>query len=163
MRGNSASGKSTVARRVQESFPKGMVAVVGQDLLRREVLKVGDGPDNPAISLIDTVARHALDAGFHVVVEGILHAPYYGVMLRALVADHAGTSAAFRWELSFDETVRRHATKPQAAEYGPDLMRRWWTDHDPLSGVHEVEFDAAVTADQAVARVRGAFDWPSRL
>lgn len=122
-------------------------------MLRRDVLKVPDGAGNPAIALIDTVARHALDQGFHVVVEGILHAPHYGDMLRQLVADHRGRTSAFRWRLDFDETVARHATKPQAAEYGPDLMRQWYQADDPLAGLDEHVFDASVGLDQAVAAV----------
>ena len=65
LRGNSGSGKTAVARLLQDRF--GLV-VVSQDVLRREVLGVGDGPGNPAVDLISLTARFALDRGFNVVV-----------------------------------------------------------------------------------------------
>lgn len=83
VRGNSASGKSCVAARIRERFGRGL-ALVGQDNLRRTVLREHDVPGGASIGLIDTVARYALDAGYHVVVEGILYAAdRYGDMLSA--------------------------------------------------------------------------------
>lgn len=57
--------------------------MVGQDNLRRIVLRERDRPGAAKIGLIDTVARYALDPGCHVVVEGILYADHYGEMLRS--------------------------------------------------------------------------------
>lgn len=89
LRGNSASGKSSVAAGLRERFGRGL-AVVAQDNIRRTVLRERDRPGAANIGLIDLTARYALDAGFHVVVEGILYADHYGAMLAALSADHLG-------------------------------------------------------------------------
>lgn len=61
--------------------------MVSQDVLRRQVLRVRDSPGNPAVALIDQVARFALGRGMHAVVEDILYADIYGSMLRSLRAD----------------------------------------------------------------------------
>ncbi|WP_203569065.1 AAA family ATPase [Aestuariimicrobium ganziense] len=159
LRGNSASGKTTVARLLQAQMP-GQLAWVGQDVMRRDVLKIRDRDDNPAIGLIDTVVRHALDQGFHVVLEGILHSRIYQEMLRTLVADHLGLTRCFRYRISFDETVRRHATKPQAAEYGAELMSQWYRPDDPIAGLDEQVFDESVSLHQALEAIRGSVDWP---
>jgi D-alanyl-D-alanine dipeptidase len=74
-----------VARKVQERHPR-QVAVVSQDVLRREVLRVSDRRGNPADELVDLVARFALDRVMHVVIEGISCGDIYGAMLRALAA-----------------------------------------------------------------------------
>jgi adenylylsulfate kinase-like enzyme len=79
LRGNSASGKSTIAATVRERYGRG-IAVVGQDNLRRIVLREHDRPHAASIGLIGMVARYALDAGYHVIVEGILYAAHYGDM-----------------------------------------------------------------------------------
>lgn len=160
LRGNSASGKTTTAIAVQAAH-KGHVARVSQDVMRREVLRIGDGDDNPSIGLIETVARYSLDQGFHVLVEGILHSGIYGEMLRRLVADHAGTTRCYRYVLSFDETVARHASKPQAAVYGAAEMREWYRPDDPIEGLDEQLFDASVSQDAAVATILAAHDWPA--
>ncbi|MGW3658788.1 hypothetical protein ACWD6R_25300 [Streptomyces sp. NPDC005151] len=80
LRGNSASGKSSVAAGIREKFGRGL-ALVGQDNLRRIVLRERDRPGAANVGLSDLTARYALDAGYHVVVEGILYADHYGDML----------------------------------------------------------------------------------
>ncbi|MFF0493515.1 AAA family ATPase [Nocardia sp. NPDC004068] len=42
LRGNSGSGKSTVAHQLQRHFPKGQCAVVAQDTVRRTILRERD-------------------------------------------------------------------------------------------------------------------------
>lgn len=90
--------------------------MVSQDVLRRDVLKVPDVAGNPSVGLVDTVARYALDQGMHVVVEGILHAARYGPMLRALAANHVGTTRTYVFDVPVEETLRRHGTRPGAAD-----------------------------------------------
>ena len=60
LRGNSGSGKSTVARALQRLRPRDL-AWVGQDLLRRDVLRAQDLPGTVTVDLIDATARLALD------------------------------------------------------------------------------------------------------
>jgi predicted kinase len=147
LRGNSGSGKSTVARELQDRHLREL-AVVSQDVLRREVLRVRDHPENPAVDLIDLVARFALDRGMHVVIEGILYADVYGSMLRTLAADHRGTTTFFRFDLSFDETLRRHDIKG-CRDFGELELRQWWRDDDALPGCEE----QIIGADQDVGEI----------
>jgi hypothetical protein len=80
-----------------------------------------------------------LDHGFHVIVEGILYARHYGDMLTALAADHQGTTRLYYLHVPFEETLRRHATKPQAAEYGEAEMSAWYRELDLLpDGIEQV-------------------------
>jgi predicted kinase len=69
--GNSASGKSAVAAEIRRRHGRGL-AIVGQDNLRRQVLRQRDVPGGANIDLIDLTARFALQRGFHVIVEGVL-------------------------------------------------------------------------------------------
>ena len=158
VRGNSASGKSSLAWAVRAARPRG-IAILGQDQLRREILNVHEKPGNPTVAYLDMSARYALDQGLHVIVEGILYADIYGAMLSHLIADHRGTSRCYRFELDFDETVRRHAGKPQAAEYGADTMRDWWRDTDPLPGVSECVIAADLSLAGATARILRDCAW----
>ncbi|MDC0770879.1 amidohydrolase family protein [Streptomyces sp. HD] len=97
VRGNSASGKSSIAAGLRERFGRNL-ALIGQDNLRRVVLRERDRPGAANIGLIGMTARYALDAGFHTVVEGILYADHYAAMLEDLVRDHRGTSRCMaRW------------------------------------------------------------------
>lgn len=91
--------------------------------------------------------------------EGILYADIYAAMVTRLLADHRGLSRCYRYQLDFDETVRRHAGKPQAAEYGPDTLRGWWQDADLLPGVTEHVITAADSLDGATARILRDCGW----
>lgn len=152
LRGNSASGKSSVAAGLRARFGRGL-ALVAQDNLRRVVLREHDRPGAANIGLIDTVARYALDAGYHVVLEGILYADHYAAMLERLRADHAGPTHGYYLHVPFAQTLERHATKPIADEVSEADLRAWYRDLDVLPGGAEVVVDAASTLAQTVDRV----------
>jgi predicted kinase len=160
LRGNSASGKSAAARCIRERFGRG-IAIVGQDNLRRDILKERDLPGAANIGLIDLTARYALDHGYHAIVEGILQAAHYREMLRRLMTDHRGESRLFYFDVSFAETVRRHATKPQAVEYGAETMRNWFQPHDVLDlpGIDERIIPEDTSLEGAVSLIMGHAGW----
>jgi predicted kinase len=122
IRGNSASGKSAVAAAIRDRRD---LAIVGQDNLRRIVLREWDAHGGANIDLIDQTARFALTRGYHTIVEGIFNADHYGAMLTALISDHPGRAFAYFLDVPFPETLRRHATKTGLLEYGEAEMRQW--------------------------------------
>jgi len=128
--GNSGSGKSAIASGLRESYGRG-VAIVGQDNLRRVVLRDRDRKGAANIGLIGVTARYALDHGFHVIVEGILYADRYAQMLLELRRDHLGGSFFYYID---PETLRRHETKPNAQEFGEAEMTEWYRPRDVLPG-----------------------------
>ncbi|MEV6782055.1 AAA family ATPase [Streptomyces sp. NPDC051098] len=148
IRGNSASGKSSVAAGIRDRFGRGL-ALVGQDNLRRVVLRERDRPGASNIGLISTVARYSLNAGYHVVVEGILYADRYGDMLETLVREHRGTPRCYYLDVPFAETLVRHATKPDA-EYLAHVTERelsgWYRERDMLPN----EIETVIPADSSL-------------
>lgn len=149
LRGNSASGKSSVAAGLRATFGRGL-ALVGQDNLRRVVLRERDRPGAANIGLIDLTARYALDAGYHVVVEGVLYADRYGDMLARLRADHRGPTHAYYLDVPFEQTLVRHATKPIADEFGETELREWYRPLDLLPGGIETVIGADSTLEASV-------------
>ncbi|MEW2175038.1 kinase [Streptomyces sp. NPDC005406] len=152
LRGNSASGKSSVAAGIRERFGRGL-ALVGQDNLRRIVLRERDRPGGANIGLIDTVARYSLDAGYHVVLEGILNADRYGQMLQQLRADHRGHTHCYYLDVPFPETLVRHETKPIVGEVSEDQLREWFRPLDLLPGSVEIVIGADSTLADTVDRI----------
>jgi predicted kinase len=134
--GNSGSGKSTVARALREAYGRGL-AWVSQDLIRRTILMEKNRPGGVNVGLIDQVARYSLDHGYHVVLDGIFYADRYEQMLAGLGRDHLGWSCFYYLDVSLEETLRRHAARPQAAEFGADDMRDWYRPRDLLATVRE--------------------------
>ena len=105
------------------------------------------------IDLINLTARYALDHGYHVIIEGIMYADRYGAMLTQLRADHVGQTASYYFDIEFNETVERHATKTQAAEYGEAEMASWYHPYDLLPGMAEEIITESTSVDQIVTRV----------
>jgi len=153
LRGNSGSGKSAVAAGIRLQYGVRRLAIVGQDNLRRTVLRERDVPGGVNVGLIEHTAAYALEAGFHAIVEGIMYADRYGEMLHRLRAAHAGPSFFYYFDVPFEETLRRHAGKPQAAEYGRPEMARWWREKDLLPGGIEDIITAESTLDETVTRI----------
>ncbi|MFD4127952.1 AAA family ATPase [Streptomyces globisporus] len=152
LRGNSASGKSSVAAALRHRFGRGL-AVVGQDNLRRSVLRERDRPGAANIGLIELTARYALDVGYHVVVEGILYADHYGDMLARLRADHRGPTHGYYLDVPFAETVARHATKPIADEVDENQLRDWYRPRDVLPDGRETVIGPDSILDRTVDRI----------
>ncbi|MBO3737427.1 AAA family ATPase [Actinoplanes flavus] len=151
IRGNSGSGKTTTAREVRRRYGRG-AALVEQDYLRRVLLREhGSNRHDPvAPAFIDATVRSALGLGYHVVLEGILDSGGYATVLRRLIADHPGPASVFYFDVSFEETVRRHAGRAEPIPVTADMMRDWYADRD-LLGVEDEHvitestgFDAAV-------------------
>jgi thymidylate kinase len=152
IRGNSGSGKTSAARRLRaailERGASSAVAVVEQDYFRRVVLKEKEEAGAEALNLIRVVAAYTLARGFDVIVEGILGAAKYGEMLGGLMS-LADESYAFYFDVSFEETVRRTATKN--AEFGEPELRTWWKEHDVLGVDGETLLPESLSLDDAVA------------
>lgn len=154
LRGNSASGKSTVARRVQRSFDRGEVAMIGQDHLRRELLWVQEGTDNHVAGLLDVMVRHCLEAGQHVIVEGIFGREWYGEAFAAMVRAHAGPSLVYYLDVSLPETLRRHRTKTDSAGEVPEAdVASWYREKDALGLPGEAILGEELGQDELVRRV----------
>lgn len=152
LRGNSASGKSTVARSLREAMGYG-TAWIEQDHIRRVLLREPDKPNGANIGLIDQTARYALDHGYTVILEGILDASRYGDMLRRLAADHLGPTLAYYFDVDFDETVRRHRSRPQSQEFGPQDMAGWYSPLDLVDGLDETRLTKTATAADVIQRI----------
>jgi predicted kinase len=152
IRGNSASGKSAIAARIRAVHGPG-IAIVGQDHLRRVVLKEKDKPGAANIGLIDVVVRYALDVGYSAVLEGILYTGHYGQMLARLRDDHRGRSLFYYMDIPFEETLRRHQSKPQVSEYGRAEMSCWYRAKDLLPGGWEQVITADWSLDQTVRHI----------
>ena len=134
------------------------MAIVGQDVIRRNILGA-EGSSANAVGLIDLTARYALAAGLDVVVEGILNAEHHAAMLRRLAADHLGVTRSYIYDLSFEETVFRHGTKPVSTSFGEAEMRAWWHGFQPVSGLGEAVIGQDCSLEETVQRVL-TDSWP---
>lgn len=153
LRGNSGSGKSTVARGLRNASSDNVVWIE-QDYVRRVVLAETGGEQQPLTAvMIEAMARCALDGGHVVVIDGILDAQRYSAMLQRLHEVHHGRAGYYYFSIPVEETVRRHATRPLAEVVSSDEMRGWYRDNDVLGFVDEQVVDAVATAQATVERI----------
>lgn len=158
LRGNSASGKSTAARRVQRAFPRGRVAVIGQDHVRRDLLWERDSGQGDTIDLLTVMVRHCLSIGRITILEGIFGSERYRGMFRELLAEHPGARLVYYLDVSLPETLRRHAAKPIAVHVSEAEVSSWYRNRDVLGIGGEVVLGAELSEDQLVARILGDLD-----
>jgi len=71
IRGNSGSGKTTIAKKLQDYLGHGTL-LIAQDVVRRDMLKVHDREGNLSIELIRQIAEYGKGRCEVVIVEGIL-------------------------------------------------------------------------------------------
>ncbi len=129
LRGNSGSGKSTIAKELQKKFGRNTM-LISQDVIRREMLRVRDREGNESIALLKELLRYGHGHSDVTILEGILYADWYRSLFE-LARDLYGSQLyAYYLDISFEETVRRHQTKPNCHEFGEEAMRRWWREKD---------------------------------
>ncbi|NLU78178.1 kinase [Micromonospora sp. HNM0581] len=154
IRGNSGSGKTTAAREVRRRYGRG-AALLEQDYLRRTLLREHDSThiDPVAPTFITATARTALDLGYHVILEGILHTERYATVLHQLLDNHPGPATVFYLDVSIDETIRRHLNRDEPIPVTPDEMRRWYTHGDLLNVPGETIIPEPHTFEQTVTTI----------
>jgi adenylate kinase family enzyme len=148
LRGNSGSGKSTTARALRDRVT-GKIAIIEQDYLRRSILREKEVDDGDNIGLIETVTLYALSKGYDVILEGILYFPRYGATLDRL-RKVCPESYFYYFDISFDETLKRHSTKTNAHEFGENEMRNWYKAYDRTGYNNEKIVPESYTLEQTL-------------
>lgn len=152
IRSNSASGKTTTARALQQKLGQNTM-VISQDMVRREILWVKDGFDTLALPLMREMLLYGQKHCRFVILEGIMKAEWYQPLFafaRELFGDQI---YAWYFDLSFEETLRRHAGSDKAKEFGETVMHRWWNEKDFLPEIPEKILSAELSQDQILARI----------
>lgn len=154
LRGNSGSGKTSVAKALQEKFgPNTML--LSHDMVRMDILhvwgKAGIEKSRPLmIELLQYASRHSEVT----VLEGILDSKEYHTLFETAVQVYGNENIyAYYWDLPFAETLRRHATKPNRNDFGEEQMRKWWREKDLLTIIPESVLYADLSFDDAVERI----------
>lgn len=94
LRGNSGSGKTLTAKALQKRFGKGTM-LISQDVVRREMLYVNDGPEQQAGKLLYELALYGKEHCKVIILEGILNLKWYKDLFEKLITK----------EMSLDDVV----------------------------------------------------------
>ena len=136
IRGNSGSGKTTIAKALQEKFGHNTM-LISQDVVRRDILKVKDGKDTKAIPLMKDLLKYGANNSDIVILEGILYSDWYSALFKIALEVFGECIYAYYFDIPFDETLQRHQTKPNKSDFGEEAMRRWWREKDFIGIIQE--------------------------
>lgn len=129
LRGNSGSGKTTIAKELQKHFGRNTM-LISQDVIRRDMLWVKDGESTEAIPLMKELLAYGIEHSDIVILEGIMYADWYKPLFELAIWLYGTEVYAYYFDLPFEETLKRHQTKPNCNEFGEEAMRRWWREKD---------------------------------
>ncbi|MDO4710699.1 MAG: uridine kinase [Peptostreptococcaceae bacterium] len=150
IRGNSASGKSTIAKRLQNIFGRNTL-MISQDMIRREMLWVNDGMDTPAIRLLEFILEYGYDHHEITILEGILNSKWYEPLFDKAVERYGKENIfAFYYDLPFEETVKRHGTRSKRSEFGEAALSEWWNEKDHIGSIAEDMITAEKSEEETV-------------
>lgn len=130
LRGPSGSGKSTVSKVLFDKAKK-RTALIEQDHYRFIFKPPGGGtkPNSDTIQkMIKSDVLIALKDGYDVILEGILSVKAYQKVIEEMFKEHSGENYIFYFDISFEETVRRHSTRKITRGTGFDEkdMQEWF-------------------------------------
>lgn len=154
IRGPSGAGKSAVAKELKNRSTRPTMWIE-QDLFR--TLSNEKVPKNlPVFEMVEANTLIALKHGFDVILEGILNVKKPGrrEMYERIFRAHPEENYIFYMEASFDETIKRHATRPEKRDkFGEKAMREWYDLASPMDHANETIIPESSTFEETVALI----------
>ena len=152
LRGNSGSGKTTVAKELQSMLGNNTM-LISQDMVRREILKVSDGKDTKALPLLKQLLRYGYDHSEVVILEGIMVADWYRPLFELAVSLYGEDVYAYYFDLPFKETVKRHKTRAKAGSFDEEAMKEWWVEKDYSDVLNESKIPEELSKENIVQMI----------
>lgn len=107
---------------------------ISQDMVRIEMLSA---KDKEALPLITDLLKYGRKNSEITILEGILDSEQYRPLFETAVSEYGENIFAYYYDLPFEETLLRHETKPNKADFGEEDMRRWWKEKDFIGIIPE--------------------------
>lgn len=152
IRGNSGSGKTTVARALQRRFGDHSM-LISQDMVRREILHVKGEKNMLALPLMQELVACGRDHCEITILEGILTSQWYEPLFDSAKTLFGDAVFAYYYDLPFEVTLLRHQTKSNREEFGESDMRDWWREKDYLKNISENALTAKMSLEETIERI----------
>lgn len=123
LRGNAATGKTSVALSLQERLGTTNVMLVQQDITEEHA--------DTQIQMIQKLVNYGKKHFHYVILDGVLPMDVYGEMLNELIEDFGSQQLVYYFNDSFEQTVKYNEQKIQPHDI--DKLKSWWIDSDLLS------------------------------
>ena len=145
IRGPSGSGKTTTARKLRESSNH-KVALLDFDTFRNDILGLQGDYYGPAIKMYTDSVLTALANGYDVIMDGIYRPNGYDNPLEKLFDGHDGENYIFYFDISLDESIKRHAGREKSKLFGEKELTEWYSKPTAMG----YDFEYAIAEDSTV-------------
>ena len=152
IRGPSGSGKSTVAKQLQHTLSTASL-LVHEDQIRFMFSNWKEPAHTASKELAQATILSGLASGFDVIYEGISNVKTYDTYFQRIFKEHPQQNYFFYLDVGFDETLRRHETRPQKSEFGRDEMKRWLEYASPTNYEFETVIPEQSELDKTVSTI----------
>ena len=153
LRGNSGSGKTSVAKALQKKFGANTMRI-SHDMVRMEMLHVwsAEGIVKSELLMIQLLEYGSVNSEI-TIMEGILPTKEYRRLFEAAKRAFGDDIFAYYYDLPFEETLNRHQTKPNCNEFGEADMRQWWKEKDYLPTMQETILTKDLSLEDVVEMI----------
>jgi len=155
LRGNIASGKSTVAKNLRSKLGVENALIVSQDILSREILPYKDGEISvPYMKvIIEEIIKSANEINYpYLILEGIWLKRRYGDFFEELVKKYKDNNFFFYYfDISLDETLNRDTTR--AGYMSKEKIKSSYTPKDFLENIKEEIIDSKRSCEEITQRI----------
>ena len=155
LRGPSGAGKSTITAELMREASH-LTAHIDQDIYRF-LFTDKDATGDARREMITSDVLIALKHGCDVILSGILSGKTgnaYDAMFEHLLALHPEENYIFYLDVSLEETMRRHQTRPEANKFGVEDMTEWYSWTKPLDRPDEIKIPEALSTKEAVKLIQ---------
>ena len=152
IRGNSGSGKTTVAKALQHKLGHNIM-VISQDVIRRDILWVKDGADTKALPLLSELLVYGKNNCEIVILEGILNSKWYMPLFELAKKLFGNNIWAYYYDLTFEETLIRHRTRSCKDDFGKEEMQKWWNEKDFIEIIPEKVISQDISLSNTVEMI----------
>jgi predicted ABC-type ATPase len=157
LREPSGSGKSTISKILFERA-QNKIALIEQDHYRFIFKPAGGGGKANSATIhkmIENDTLIALSDGYDVILEGILGVKSYDTVLEKIFAVHEKNNFLYYFDVSFEETIRRHGTRTITVGSGfdEDDMREWYPASRKSDNFSEQIIPESSSIDDTVGQI----------
>jgi predicted kinase len=155
LRGNSGSGKSAVALEIAKSS-KNKIAIIDADMYRVTMLWPKPFAKDDLAALMRQDVIYCLNHGYAVIWDSIFHAndinkEYLGEFLTKL---HPNDNYIFNFDVSFEETARRHQQSQNSNNFTAEEMKEWYRPVENLGYKFEYPIAEQSSLNETVSYIK---------
>lgn len=125
--------------------------MISQDVIRRQML---DGDDNKTIEVISNLLDFTSKNYDITILEGIFVKRKYEKLFNNIRGIYKLEQIqAYYYDLSFEETIKRHSMRDCKEEFDDKKMRSWFVEKDYLDDFNEIKFDENISINEAISTI----------